>query len=131
MRVGLLEDDIATQEMLVLALQDEGHTVIVYDGAEACLDALNVKETRQLPLPLDLLIVDWRLAGPISGIEVIQQVRANPRLHELPIILTTAVALNDSEELRNLQTQAVLLEKPFSVDEMSALIKQLSQPPLP
>jgi DNA-binding response OmpR family regulator len=125
MRVGLLEDDIAIQEMLLLVLQDEGHTVVNYSTAEECLEAFNgVPETQ---IPVDLMIVDWRLSGPISGIEVIKQLRANVHLQSLPVILTTAATFNDTEALRDLQV--ALLEKPFSVDDMLALIKDLTQSP--
>lgn len=126
MRVGLLEDDIAIQEMLLLVLQDEGYAVTNYSDAQDCLKALGVTVQEPAPIPVDLMIIDWRLNGTISGIEVIQQVRNNPRLDSLPIILTTAATFNNPEELQDLQV--VLLEKPFSVDEIIALIKDLTHP---
>ncbi len=126
MRVGLLEDDIAIQEMLLLVLQDEGYIVTNYPGAEECLEALGVVAQEPIPIPVDLMIVDWRLSGSTSGTEVIHQVRKNPRFNALPIILTTAATFSDTEELQNLHV--ALLEKPFSVDEMITLIKRLTQP---
>lgn len=126
MRVGLLEDDIAIQEMLLLVLQDEGYTVTNYPGAEECLNALGVAIQEPIPIPVDLIIIDWRLSGSISGTEVIRLIRKNPRFDALPIILTTAATFNDTEELQNLRV--ALLEKPFAVDEMITLIKRLTQP---
>lgn len=129
MRVGLLEDDLAIQEMLLLILQDEGHSVVAYADAEACLATLDVTNTSPaLPLPIDVLIVDWRLNGLVSGTEVIGRLRNNPRFNTLPCILTTAATFNDTEALRNLHVS--LLEKPFSVDDMLALIKDLTRPHL-
>lgn len=129
MRVGLLEDDIAIQEMLLLLLQDEGHTVTIYPGAEECLEALGVAiqgAAVSVPTPVDLMIIDWRLNGSLSGTEVIQQIRNNPRLATLPIILTTAASLDDIEELRKFQV--ALLEKPFSIDDIINLIKDMTGP---
>jgi len=126
MHIGLLEDDIAIQEMLLLVLQDEGYTVTKYFNADECLVDLGAANHTNLPIPVDLLIVDWRLSGSISGTEVIQQLRNNPRFDKLPIILTTAATFSDTEVLQHLQTS--LLEKPFSVDEMLALIKLLTPP---
>lgn len=120
MRVGLLEDDVAIQEMLLLVLQDEGHNVLSFSTAEDCLEAFNAPEQ----LPVDLMIVDWRLGGSTFGTEVIRQIRNDPRFQSLPIILTTAASLQDNEELQNFQV--ALLEKPFSVDEMISLIKELT-----
>ncbi|HZO70634.1 MAG TPA: response regulator [Ktedonobacteraceae bacterium] len=120
MRVGLLEDDVAIQEMLLLVLQDEGHSVLGFSTAEECLEALNASEQ---PL-VDLMIVDWRLGGFTFGTEVIRQIRNDPRFQSLPIILTTAASLQDNDELQSFQV--ALLEKPFSVDEMISLINELT-----
>ena len=124
MHVGLLEDDVAIQEMLLLVLADEGYTVTNYPDARECLRALT-SITARAQSPIELLIIDWRLGGDTSGTEVIQQVRRNPVLNTLPIILTTAATFNDLEALRHLQVS--LLEKPFSVDDMTLLIKNLTQ----
>ena len=120
MRVGLLEDDIAIQEMLLLVLQDEGYTVVNYPSADACLQALLPPQESS---PIDLLIVDWRLNGSIPGTEVIQQIRQQPQLQTLPIILTTAAAFGDTEELQ--KQHVAFLEKPFAVDDMAKLIRTM------
>ena len=125
MYIGLLEDDKAIQEMLRLVLQDEGYTVTLFANAEECLSTLLPAEQEQ---PLDLLIVDWRLSGSAPGTEVIRTLRGNTSYQTLPIILTTAAAFNNTEELEELQDLHVtLLEKPFAVDEVIGLIKQLAQ----
>ncbi len=125
MHIGLLEDDISTQEMVLLVLQEDGHTVTAYANAELCLAALGVDVVEPSPIPIDLLIVDWRLGGTMTGIEVIKKIRQNKRLEHLPIILTTAAPFNNIELLQTLH--AALLEKPFSVDDMIALVKQIMQ----
>jgi DNA-binding response OmpR family regulator len=123
MLIGLLEDDIAIQEMLMLVLKDEGYAVTVYPTAEACLAALVSIE--QMPPPIDLLIVDWRLQGSASGTEVIGQIREKPWLSTLPIILTTAATFVDTVSLQNLHIS--FLEKPFEVDQMVGMIRDLLQ----
>ncbi len=110
----------------MLILQDEGYTVSVYSDAQECLDALGVAAQDGTSPPVDLMIIDWRLSGSLSGTEVIQQIRSNPRFASLPIILTTAATFNDTEALQHLHI--ALLEKPFSVDEIIALINDLAQP---
>ncbi len=124
MHVGLLEDDVAIQEMLLLVLEDEGYTVTNYPDAKECLRALTSITSREQS-PIDLLIIDWRLGGNTSGTEVIRKMRGNSALNTLPIILTTAATFNDIKVLQHLQVS--LLEKPFSVDDMTQLIKNLTQ----
>src|SRR5438552_16910535 len=126
MHIGLLEDDISIQEMLLLVLQDEGYAVTNYPDAERCIEALKLVGIDGVPRPVDLMIIDWRLNGALSGTEVIQLIRNNPYLDTLPIILTSAATFNDTAILQNLHIS--LLEKPFAVDDMIALIKQLTQP---
>ena len=123
MKIGLLEDDIAIQEMLTLVFQGEGYAITIYPTAKDCLDALLQSEQG---LPIDLLIVDWRLAGSVPGTEVIRILRDNPLFVALPIILTTAATIHDTEELQDLHV--ALLQKPFAVDEIVNLTKRLAQP---
>jgi two-component system, chemotaxis family, chemotaxis protein CheY len=125
MKIGLLEDDIAIQEMLTLVFQGEGYAITIYPTAKGCLDALLQPEQEQ-GLSIDLLIVDWRLAGSVPGTEVIRILRDNPLFAALPIILTTAATIHDTEELQDLHV--ALLQKPFAVDEIVNLTKRLVQP---
>lgn len=123
MQVGLLEDEVAIQEMLLLMLQDEGYTVVNFPDAETCLTALTSAAQQGTPLPVDLMIVDWRLNGSISGVEVIRHIQNALLLNSLPIILTTAAAFSDPKEFQDIHV--TLLEKPFSIDELITLIKSL------
>jgi two-component system, chemotaxis family, chemotaxis protein CheY len=126
MDIGLLEDDTAIQEMLRLVLEDEGYAVTIYPTADACLNALLALPTEQKNKPVDLLIVDWRLSGSVPGTEVIHKLRSNASFGSLPIILTTAATFNDTNELQNLHVS--LLQKPFALDDVVALIKNLVHP---
>jgi two-component system, chemotaxis family, chemotaxis protein CheY len=126
MHIGLLEDDTAIREMLSLVLQGEGYTVVVYANADACLNTLFAALQEQSAIPIDLLIVDWRLSGSAPGTEVIHQLRATPSFDSLPIILTTAAAVNNTAELQDLRV--ALLEKPFPVDEIVELVDKLVRP---
>ncbi len=122
MRIGLLEDDLAIQEMLRLLLQGEGHEVTIYATAQDCLaDLCESGVEAQRP---DLLLVDLRLAKATSGLAVIEQIRLTLHLESLPIILMTASATLDRQELQRLQV--ALLPKPFDVDEVMRLIDRLT-----
>lgn len=124
MQIGLLEDDTAIQEMLRLVLEDEDYTVIIYPTAEACLNALLADEGEQVPVSIDLLIVDLRLPRAVSGIEVIRELRNEPSYSSLPIILTTASSFIDVEDLSDLHVN--FLEKPFDIDKLVKMIGELT-----
>jgi CheY-like chemotaxis protein len=123
--IGLLEDDLAIQEMLRLLLQSEGYEAATYVSAEECLAALRIEDTQPGPVDFDLLMIDLHLAKSISGLAVIEQIRANPRLASLPIILMTASAFIDKQDLQPLHVS--LLPKPFDIDEIIRLVDELTQ----
>ena len=124
MQIGLLEDDVAIQEMLRLVLEDENYTVVIFPTAEACLKALLADERKQGSLPIDLLIVDLRLPRAVSGMEIIRQLRNDPSYSSLPIILTTATSFVDVEDLSVLHVN--FLEKPFDIDKLLKMIGDLT-----
>jgi two-component system, chemotaxis family, chemotaxis protein CheY len=123
MQIGLLEDDVAIQEMLRLVLEDENYTVVIYPTAEACLEALLTDERKQGSVPIDLLIVDLRLPRAISGMEIIRKLRNDPSYSSLPIILTTATSFVDIGDLTVLHVH--FLEKPFDIDKLINMISEL------
>jgi two-component system, chemotaxis family, chemotaxis protein CheY len=129
LRIGLLEDDLAIQEMVRLLLQSEGHEVTIYASAHDCLADVRIDDPYAGPMSLNLLLVDLRLSKSASGMSVIEQLRANPRLATLPIILMTASAAVDKRELERLQVALVM--KPFDIDEILRLVNEAENRTLP
>ena len=124
MLIGLLEDDLAIQEMLRLLLQSEGHEVTVYASADDCLADVRVDDWQPGPVPLNLLLVDLRLSKSASGMTVIEQIRANPRLESLPIVLMTASSSVNKQELSRLRVS--LMIKPFDIDDILRLVDEIN-----
>jgi CheY-like chemotaxis protein len=75
-----------------------------------------------------LLIVDLRLEGAaISGWEILQAIRADEELAQLPIIICTADSFqlaDRAEEMAQIPGVEVLL-KPFGIEELDALVRRL------
>src|SRR5437879_5057698 len=110
--------------MLRLLLQSEGYEVTTYASAEECLADLRIDDPQPGTACPDLLMIDLHLAKSISGLEVVERMRANPRLETLPVILMTASAFLDKQDLQRLHV--TLLPKPFDIDEIIRLIDQNS-----
>ena len=127
MLIGLLEDDLAIQEMLRLLLQSEGYEVTAYTSAEECLTHLHIDDVQSDVACPNLLMIDLHLAKAVSGLAVIEQIRSNPRLKSLPIILMTASAFIDQQDLQRLHV--TLLPKPFDIDEIIRIADELNQMP--
>jgi CheY-like chemotaxis protein len=122
--IGLLEDDLAIQELLRLVFESEGHEVAIYMNAEECLADLRVDQPQAGAFLPDLLIVDLHLSTSLPGTVVVERMRANLRLASLPVILMTASTFFDRQELARLNV--VLLTKPFDIDEVMKLVNRLT-----
>ena len=100
--VLLADDEPLMVEILGRFLQQAGFNVIrAYDGRRAVELA---EETDP-----DLLILDLKLPQ-LSGFDVVEQLRANPKTQPLPIIVHTGMALTEQE--RNRLTHQLLTVLP-------------------
>lgn len=81
MHVGVLEDDPVQCELILLLLEEGGHTAHGFGSAETFREGLK-RET------FDLVLVDWVLPDGTGG-EVITWLRANIGWH-LPVVVVTA-----------------------------------------
>jgi CheY-like chemotaxis protein len=98
-------------------------------GGFQCLTASNGQEAFSMleQMPVDLIVTDHQM--PIcSGLELIEKVRQNASLQQLPIILCTAKGfeLNATELIRAYGLLAVM-RKPFSPRQMISLISDYLQ----
>lgn len=109
----IVEDGPQQAKLLALLLQAEGYRTRTVATAEAALDAL----ADGLPA---LMTLDYNLPG-MSGAELLQQMRADPRLAELPVLLITANPTIPQAVVA--QAQALII-KPYDVDALIAAIQR-------
>lgn len=113
----LADDDAALRAMVADALRAAGHEVrLARDGAEALREV-----RRRAP---DLLLLDYRMGRP-DGFEVCREVRADPRLAHLPVVILTAQGRIE-DRLRGFEAGADdYLPKPFDPRELLARVGAL------
>ncbi len=118
MRIGILEDEIAQQELYKLWFSTAQHACVCFDSGLKFIDTLKRES-------FDLLLIDWVLPES-SGEEVLRWIRANLGW-EVPVIFITA---RDSEvdivtALRNGADDYIV--KPPKYLELLARIESLSR----
>jgi two-component system response regulator len=120
----IVEDNPDDIELTLLAFEQTGiqdHVVIARDGVEA-INYL-FAENRLEPLP-DLVLLDLQLPK-INGLEVLRQIRANPRTKLLPIvILTTSHEESDLIQGYGLGCNSYI-RKPVDYDQFVNVIQQM------
>ena len=113
--VLVVDDDAAIREMVKLALENNGYTV---------LEAGNTIEARQSleSGEADIILLDWMLPGQ-SGYEFMRALRRSPASNSIPVIMLTARDLEE-EKIAALDIGADdYISKPFSIKELLARIK--------
>jgi len=113
----LVEDDAAIRDTVAECLQAEGYGVhALARGAEA-LEWLR----RERPA---LLILDLVMPG-MNGAEVLERLRADPVLRDLPVVLMTAALPTRNAPLPSADT---ILTKPFELEQLLAAVAQHCPP---
>ena len=131
-RILIVDDDAFISAMAHAYLEHAGFSRIeTADDGQSCLDRLNDRESE----PPDIVILDIRMPV-IDGLEVLRQMRADPALQDLPVLVTTGL---DESAQRNEAIRAgansliskpfdapLLIEKTRSLLERQVLIQQLN-----
>lgn len=89
LRVLIVDDDVQTRELLADTLMNEGHTPL---SARYAAEALRILATSRV----DAVVLDLILPGR-SGFDVLTDIRADPKLAPLPVIVLTVKDLTERE----------------------------------
>ncbi|WP_329034884.1 fused response regulator/phosphatase [Streptomyces sp. NBC_00178] len=117
--VMVLDDNDTKRYIVGSWLRRAGHTVVeAADGAEG-LALLAAASDADLP---ELAVVDVRLPD-MSGFEVCEQIKADPRTASLPVIHVSATAVEVSDRALGLHRGAdAYLTEPIAPDELLATV---------
>lgn len=112
--IFIMDDDLALQKVIELALRDAGYDVVLANDGR---DGL-----RQLEhLTPQLVLCDIMMPN-MDGVEVFQHIKGRLQDDGIPIIIMTA--LNRKPWFADLEAEgAVIIHKPFEVDYLVRLIE--------
>jgi CheY-like chemotaxis protein len=111
----LVCDDDANLRELVRAVLGPGHSFIeAADGNEALLVARELHP--------DLIVLDLMLPG-LSGFDVLKEIRSDPALAEIPVIVITAWSHLESQAWSAGADRFV--PKPFDLDRLTRAVEEL------
>lgn len=87
-KIILVEDSDEIRESLKLVLRKKGFKNISdFRNAEFALDSIN--KDSSMGNQIDLIVSDWHLPK-MSGLQLLENIRANPLLTQTPFIMVTA-----------------------------------------
>ncbi len=112
-----VDDDASIASLVRQILRLAGHEVAVAEGGFAALEQIAAREP-------DLVVLDRSMPG-IDGIQVCRQIKANPFLSRVPVLMLTALASIDFK-IEGFEAGADdYLAKPFEPRELTARIAAL------
>jgi len=113
-RILVVDDAMENIQILHAALRDEHEVLFAMDGAKAL-------EMAQQHQP-DLILLDAIMPG-MDGYAVCAELRASPKLRDIPIIFVTALS-QPEDETRALEAGAAdFISKPFNVAVVRARVR--------
>jgi DNA-binding response OmpR family regulator len=117
-KILVVDDEPHMVELLKAILGAEGFHVVTANKGEKALELLKKEKP-------DLLLLDMMMPG-MSGREVAEKIRANPKTKDLKIIFVTVAQFSESgrEVLEKLDV-ADYITKPFDNSDLVARVKKV------
>jgi len=118
-RVLLIEDEVNIAEAIRFLLMRDGWAVETHaDGASAMA---RIREVRP-----DILVLDVMLPGR-SGYEILEDLRGDPGLAELPVLVLTARGQDRERTLAEARGASLFMTKPFANAEILENLRKLDR----
>jgi DNA-binding response OmpR family regulator/DNA-binding CsgD family transcriptional regulator len=113
-RILVVDDTPANLSLLLDALTDAGHEILVAEGGRSALSLLE----HTTP---DLVLLDFVMPG-LDGVATCQRLKAHPNSRDVPVLFLTALE-EPEQKLRAFQSGAVdYITKPVHVPEVLARV---------
>lgn len=121
-RIVVAEDDFEMRRLVADCLRKEGYEVHeVADGAQLLLRIEDSFFLRSVPAPVDLFVTDIHM--PVhTGLEIVRALREADL--QMPVVIMTAFGNPETRE-RAEALGAALLDKPFKMEVLRALVRRL------
>lgn len=115
-RVVVADDEVLNLEILVRTITDAGYHATSFDDGDTALQYIKANPER-----VDIIILD-KIMPRMNGLDVLKQLKAEPSLKNIPIILQTGdVGIEQLKE--GLQAGAYYyLSKPFDPEMLISLV---------
>ncbi len=116
-RILVADDDVDIRELVEFKLSTMGHDIVAVGDGAAAVDACRANKP-------DLAVLDVMMPG-VSGLDAIREIRADPALADLPVILLTARAQESDVETGFDSGADDYITKPFSPRELASRVEAL------
>ena len=125
-RFLLVEDDRSHADLVMLSMEENGVTnpvEHVSDGAEAMAFLRREGRYADAERP-DVVLLDLNLPK-LSGHEVLEQIKSDPELHEIPVVILTTSASETDRARAYAKHVNSFLTKPVDFEQFRQMVRDL------
>jgi DNA-binding response OmpR family regulator len=119
----IIDDDKTMTELLKTLLKMEGHTPTAVNDSTKAIEVAGTVNP-------DLITLDLMMPG-LSGFDLCELLRHNPKFSSIPIIIVSARDDAESKQKALRAGAQYYVTKPFDADELMHKINQLTRTPRP
>jgi CheY-like chemotaxis protein len=119
MNILIADDELRLRKVVAMFLKKSGHDVREVSNGEQAIEALKTGET-------DVVVLDVMMPG-MGGIEACRQIKNDPVLGSIPVILLTANVSAEDRELGFKAGAQAYVTKPFSPKDLLEKIIETSK----
>ena len=119
LRVLVLEDEQTARDLLGRFLEAHGYESVAAGTMTEALDLMR-------RMRLGAVILDVRLPGSGSGLQVLEHLRGHPEFATIPAIVLTGGVLTEDEQLMVTRHRAHLFYKPEGLDSIVEFLAKLT-----
>lgn len=113
-----VDDSVSVRQMVSFTLKREGYDIVeAVDGVDA-LKKLGADN------PVHMMITDLNMPN-MDGIELIRNVRANPKYKFMPIIMLTTESQDERKQEGKAAGATGWIVKPFKPEQLLGVIKKV------
>ena len=116
--VLVVDDESSILRLLARSLDAFGYATLEVTGADDALTCLRGNR-------VEAAILDVRMPGGKSGLDLLEAIRADPDRAALPVLILTGLTLSDAEVARVRALDAHVYYKPQPVDVLARKLDQL------
>ncbi len=120
-RIMVVEDDIRNIYSLTSLLEPHGTDIVIARNGREALDILNNAQ-KNPESAIDLVLMDVMMPV-MDGLAATREIRQNPTMRRLPVIMLTAKAMKDDQETCIKAGANDYMAKPLDVEKLLSLIR--------
>jgi two-component system alkaline phosphatase synthesis response regulator PhoP len=113
----IVDDEFHIVQVVSIKLKNNGFDVITAENGSKAYDLA----CEELP---DVIVTDFQMPV-MSGLELIEKLRENPRTAQIPVIMLTARGFAIEDEIKEKLRVSACLSKPFSPREVLQYVQDV------